>query len=221
MLGQLHQPHPCLAVPKTTVWGDHDRIRARTSGQVLPATSRPLLLWSLTSVLIIPQFCLESPKSDLFQDDLVRFKSLSSSAPVVDMFELQVVLRVPKLQEGSTLVYRLPESPGSYAAVTDPSDVIPLESWMISFSEYGDRGYQGYGASGAYKQGISIFRVAYTLLRWLPAWKFRNGIRRRTSFGVSGVLGIELRVRTYQAEHADAGCGGNPHSQSVCINVLT
>ena len=184
------------------------------------ATSRLLSPWSLTLVVIIPQFNLECPKSTLFQDDLVRFQSISSSALPVDQFELQVVLHVPKLQEGSALVYCLPESPGLAVEVTDPPDVIPLESWTISFSQHGDEERSDYGTSRAYKQGISIFRAAYTLLRWLPTWKLRNYLQRRISSGELEGLRIELRGRFHPAAYAD-GCEGKVRSRCTHSNTLT
>lgn len=183
-----------------------------TNGHVFSTTSRFFPPWNLTSVPTIPQFNLESPKSTLFEDELRRFRSITSSVPTVDQFELQVVLRVPKPQGRFALVYSLPESPNSYVEVADPPDAIHLESWMISFSDYGDEGNQGHELSGAYKQGISIFRVAYTLLRRLPAWKLRNDLQRRMSSGdgVEG-FGIELRARFHPAQWADAGCEGESH----------
>ena len=167
--------------------------------------------WSLILTTTTPQFNLNSPQSALFRD-VIR-----CSAPSVDTFELLVVLRIPK---GSVLVYCVPESPGSSVEVIDPPDAIPLESWTISFSEYGDKGYQGSGLPEAYKQGTSIFRVAYTLLRWLPAWKLRNDLQRGIPSGKLEGFGIELRGQFHQAEYADTGCGGNLRFRIVYPNML-
>lgn len=167
-----------------------------------------------------PQFNLESPNPTISQYVLRRFRPISS-APTADLFELQVALQVPKLKEGSILVFCLLKSPASSVEVADPPDTILLESWTISFSEYGDGGYQGSGLPEAYKQGISMFRVAYTLLRWLPAWKLRNELQRRTSPGELEGLEIELRVRFHQAEYVYADCGGTAYFRTVYIMVLT
>lgn len=45
-----------------------------------------------------------------------------------------------------------------------------------------------------YKQAISLFRSAYTLLRILPSWKLQRRLRRSRGTAVSSNLGIELQL---------------------------
>ncbi|KAI5985857.1 autophagy-related protein 13-domain-containing protein [Pisolithus albus] len=154
-------------------------------------------------------FNLETPDYDLYRDTLRIYRSISSSPPPVNAFELQVLLTVPDLSSNQVLVHL---SPDHARLRIDPTPHhIVLESWLVHFSpsshhhtttttphtigDHSDEHPGDVAPSTIYKHGIPLFRSLYSLLRILPTWKLCKRLRRRMSAPYrNGNLTIQLRI---------------------------
>ncbi|KAF8505218.1 autophagy-related protein 13, partial [Gautieria morchelliformis] len=122
-------------------------------------------------------FNLETPDTDAFREHLRLYRSLSAAAapaaPALPPLELHVLLSVPELATNQVLVLSDPAAP---RARVDPTPrLVLLESWHVQFApaphrDARDAPHADVALSTVYKQGISVFRSMFTLLRVLPAW---------------------------------------------------
>jgi autophagy-related protein 13 len=121
---------------------------------------------------------------------LYRSLSISNPSPV---FELQVLLCVPELNNNQVLVHLSQDS--SRVRIEPTPKYILLESWVIIFKQAGDMS-SDIAPATMYKHCIPFFRSVYTLLRILPAWKLHRRLRRRGGGAPGGIgaFSIQLRV---------------------------
>ncbi|TDL15487.1 hypothetical protein BD410DRAFT_106696 [Rickenella mellea] len=140
-------------------------------------------------------FNIETPDSEKYSEQLRAYRYISKLQSPPPPFEIQVLLTIPELRNNQVLVFNV--SPTSRVRMDPTISHIVLESWQLEFtpSSVGD----DIRLAAVYKQGITLYRSLFSLLRVLPAWRLCQKLRRRrTKHGLipNGSLGIEIRVRT-------------------------
>lgn len=119
------------------------------------------------------QFNIETAHADVFKEETRDYRSISSSSP--STFQLQVLLSIPEPPANQVLTHFASDS---YRAPVEPAPrYILLESWFIHFTRMRKDEMAEVEPPVIYKQGISLFRSIYTLLRILPAWKLGRRLR--------------------------------------------
>lgn len=78
--------------------------------------------------------------------------------------------------------------------VTPIPSFILLETHTLSFAGDNSLTEGSVELSQVYKQGISLFRSLYSLLRILPTWKAQRRLRRSRGNSSSGHLSIDIQV---------------------------
>ncbi|KAH7096126.1 autophagy-related protein 13-domain-containing protein [Auriculariales sp. MPI-PUGE-AT-0066] len=130
-------------------------------------------------------FNLEATESDTFRGATNPFRAVTTIDHRL-AFELVVILAVPdQLANGDVVVLNgVPVQPTPRGLV--------VERWSLVFDPH--TGNDKLELPIVYKQGISLFRSLYTLVRILPAWKlYKRAARRRG--------GIQLYVHVGELEH--------------------
>lgn len=156
--------------------------------------SPPFSLYSFVCplmALLLSQFNLEIPESNLFKDNIRLYRSVST-AQSIPPFELQVLLSVPELNNNQVLVHVTPGS--SRVRIDPPPKFILLETWVVNFIPGGSQHSVDVAPSTIYKLGIALFRSVYALLRILPTWKSHRSLRRWVG-GSAGAFTLQLRLR--------------------------
>ncbi|KDQ52252.1 hypothetical protein JAAARDRAFT_139171 [Jaapia argillacea MUCL 33604] len=151
-------------------------------------------------------FNLETPDSEQFRERLRIYRSISQSA-APPIFELQVLLCVPELNNNQVLVYIAPDS--SRIRVEPTPRQVLLESWTLSFASHPAEDRGDVAPPTMYKHGIPLFRSLYTLLRILPAWKQYQRLRRRTG-GPNRIGNLQIRLEVRNAADDDSDDSDGP-----------
>lgn len=127
----------------------------RFSLLALPAASHSYLQFNIETELV------------LSMREHVKLYGALSKMEHTPVYRIQVFVEVPRLSYRDGLAYV-----GTPKTLIDPlPSTILVEEWTIEHVRWGATKELRDGAPGLYKDGISICRSIYSLLRSLPAWK--------------------------------------------------